>query len=134
MILRIFDVFVIAVAYCIAKVIVNETSSIKNIINTILLAVVVYSFILHMCRTYKNITRYENGNDYLIYVFACFLSYSIVTTFGIVFPYYFAPLRITSVAALIIVTTIIGYRVLLRFILNEKMPSKETENTQKKNV
>ena len=37
-------------------------------------------------QTYKNITRYENGNDYLIYVLACLVSYTIVSTFTIIIP------------------------------------------------
>ena len=89
---------------------------------------------LHICKTYKNITRYENGNDYLVYVFACLLSYAIVTTFGIIFPNLFSPLRITSVAALIIVTAIIGYRVILRLILNGDFNHSKETNIQKKNV
>ena len=62
------------------------------------------------------------------------LSYSIVTTFGVVFPLKFAPLRITSVAALIIVTTIIGYRVVLRLFLNGGYTTLKTNNVNRKNV
>lgn len=138
-VLRIFDIFIIAVAYFIAKEIVNEPSNFvivgsPVVINTAIISIIVYSSMLHIFRTYKNITRYENGNDYLIYVFACLLSYTLVTTFGIIFPQYFAPLRITSVAALIIVTSIIGYRVLLRLILNGGYKEEKNSSVPKKNV
>ena len=137
-ILRIFDVFIIGISYFVARIIVNEPTDFiiggyYNILNTIVLAIIVYSTMLHICRTYKNITRYENGNDYLVYVFACLLSYTIVGACGAIFPLKFSTLRVSSVAALIIVTTIIGYRVLLRLILNGGYKDKDN-NLQKKNV
>ena len=134
-VLRALDIIIITVSYCIARVVVNEISSFSNLANTIILAILIYSTILSVCRTYKNITRYENGYDYLVYVFACFVSYSLVTTVGIIFPYLFAPLRITSVAALIIVTSIIGYRVLARLWLNGGYnDSEENSDIPRKNV
>ena len=61
-VLRVFDVFVIAVAYFIAKIIVNEPDRFavvgtSVVLNTTILAIVVYSSMLHICKTYKNITR-----------------------------------------------------------------------------
>lgn len=139
LILRLLDVIIIAISYYIARIIVNEPvdyfiAGNSNLIYTIILAIIVYSGMLHICKTYKNITRYENGNDYLVYVFACLLSYSIVTTFGVVFPLNFAPLRVTSVAALIIVTSIIGYRVVLRLILSGGYTTSKANNINRKNV
>lgn len=136
-ILRILDVFIIAVSYIVAKIIVIEPLQInQNIIyNTIILAIIIYSSMLHIFKTYKNITRYENGNDYLIYIFACLLSYIIVTVCWLVFPGYFAPFRVTTVAALIIVTAIVGYRVVIRLMLNRGHNTVGKENRgQKKNV
>ena len=133
-ILRIFDIVIIAMAYIIAKLIVVGITQSVNTVNTIAFSIIIYSSILHVFKTYKNITRYENGNDYLVYVLACFVAYAIVTTYGLAFPKYFAPIRITTVAALIIVTTIIGYRVLLRLILNGRYSEEENNATPKKNV
>lgn len=137
--LRLFDVFIITIAYIVANIIVIEPLEVnQNIIyNTIILAIIIYSSMLHIFRTYKNITRYENGKDYLIYIFACLLSYIIVTGGWLIFPGSFAPLRVTSVAALIIVTAIVGYRVLLRLVITEghnQVGHHENENIQKKNV
>ena len=138
MILRLIDIVIIAVAYCMAHVIINYPSNgpvrenAEIMTNTIVIAIIFYSGILHICRTYKNITRYENGYDYLVYIAACFISYAIVSVFGVLFPVHFASLRITSIAALLIVVAIIGYRVLLRFILNRN--SQEENNQPKKNV
>ena len=136
--LRILDLCVIFVAYFIAEMIINNNLNIKSeltpiMFKTIFLAMIVYSVILHLFRTYKNITRYENGNDYLIYVLACLLSYTILMTIKEVFNLELLEMRINLIASLIIVTTIIGYRVTARMILNAGHETNETKNN-KKNV
>lgn len=139
-ILKIIDVFVIAASYYIAEILINEKFQLTNeinrtIINTAILGVVIYSAMLHICKTYKNITRYENGNDYLVYVFACLISCMIITLSKFVFSKYIVSIKTNMIAALIIVTSIIGYRVLLRLILTSNYPSdKDKSNTNKKNV
>lgn len=139
-ILKIIDVFVIAASYYIAEILINEKFQLTNeinrtIINTAILGVVIYSAMLHICKTYKNITRYENGNDYLVYVFACLISCMIITLSKFVFSKYIVTIKTNMIAALIIVTSIIGYRVLLRLILTSNYPSdKDKSNTNKKNV
>ena len=136
--LRILDICVIIVAYGIAEMLINNSLNIQNeltseSLNTIILSIIVYSGVLHLFKTYKNITRYENGNDYLIYVLACLLSYTIIMTLKEVFNLPLLDMRTNLIAALIIVTTIIGYRVTTRMILNS--PHEGTEgNLNKKNV
>ena len=88
--LRIIDICVIIVAYFIAEIIINNNFNIKDeltatMYNTIILAIIIYSGALHLFRTYKNITRYENGNDYLIYVLACLLAYTMLMTIKEIF-------------------------------------------------
>ena len=136
--LRILDICVIIVAYFIAEMIINNSLNIQEqltseMLNTIILSVIVYSGILHLFKTYKNITRYENGNDYLVYVLACLLSYTIVMTLKEVFNLPLLEMRVNLVAALIIVTTLIGYRVTTRMILNQG-PESHDKNINKKNV
>ena len=123
----------------IAYLMINDPTkwSIKQdyemILNTIVLSVIFYSGILSICRTYKNITRYENGNDYLVYIGACFVSYLLVSLCWVLFRNHFATIRLSSIAALLIVVAIVGYRVLIRFILNRNSPHEE-ETQPKKNV
>lgn len=137
-VLRLFDIFIIIVAYLIAYLMINEPSnwSIKQdyemILNTIVLSIIFYSGILSICKTYKNITRYENGNDYLVYIGACFISYLLVSLCWVLFRTHFATIRLSSIAALLIVVAIVGYRVLIRFILNRN--SHQSETQPKKNV
>ena len=135
--LRILDICVIFVAYFIAEMIINNNLNIKSeltpiMFKTIFLAMIIYSVILHLFRTYKNITRYENGNDYLIYVLACLLSYTILMTIKEIFNLQLLEMRINLIASLIIVITIIGYRVTARMILNASHETNETKNNKKK--
>lgn len=138
--LRIMDIIVIVVAYYVAEILINNSFKLTNqlnqaIINTIILATIIYSGLLHIFKTYKNITRYENGNDYLVYVLACLIAYTVITIVKITCDINMVSPRINMIAALIIVTTIIGYRVVLRLILTEGYKSSEdNENNGNKNV
>lgn len=139
-VLRIMDIIIIAVSYYVAEILINNSFRItgelnQTIINTIILAIIIYSGLLHIFKTYKNITRYENGNDYLVYVLACLIAYTVITIIKITCDINMVNPRTNMIAALIIVTTIIGYRVVLRLILTENYKNSETnENNGKKNV
>ena len=139
-ILRLIDIFVIIIAYYISVILVNNTYILSKeynqiVINTVVLAIVVYSSMLHLLRTYKNITRYENGNDYLIYAFACFISFGLVTVVKLIFPVCFLNTVTNAISALLIVVGIIGYRVFLRLLLTQSYNHLELENSEnKKNV
>ena len=137
--LRIMDVIIIATAYFIAEMIIYDRLDIFfsgdiAVYLTIALAIITYSSILHIFKTYKNITRYENGNDYLVYVLACLLSYAIIMTIKTIFNAYLVEMRINMVAALIIVTALIGYRVVIRLILNTGHDDKVKTDNNRKNV
>lgn len=63
--LRIMDIIIIAIAYYIAAILIENklwlNNEINNIVlNTVILAVLIYGGILQIFSTYKNITRYEN--------------------------------------------------------------------------
>lgn len=137
LILKIFDIAVIVMAYYTAEVIINENIFFSfnlnvKIVRTILLSVVLYSGMLSITKTYRNITRYENGNDYLVYVLSCFISYIIVTISSILVPFKMVSLKVSAIAALIIVNTIIGYRVLLRMLLNSNYKVQNIQNKKEK--
>lgn len=130
--LRIIDIFVIAISYYIAEILINNQIIFndiinRTIINTIILAIIIYSIMLHFFKTYKNITRYENGNDYLVYVLACLVAYTIITACQVILEFNIVGPRVNMIAALMIVTTIIGYRVVLRFLLTGGYESTKTE-------
>ena len=138
--LRIIDVLIIFVSYYISQIIIDnkillpkETNAM--IIDTIILAVIIYETVLHIFKTYKNITRYENGNDYLVYVLACLISCIIMVFLETATTLNVVGIRENLIAALIIVISIIGYRVFLRLILSERYErKKEKTGAKQKNV
>ena len=136
-ILRIFDIIVIAISYYVAEVIINNKIFLtpemaKEMLISIVLAIFVYGIVLEVFKTYKNITRYENGNDYLVYVLACLISCTIMVFFNVLNIVPIVDERTNLIAALIIVVAVIGYRVLLRMILNDTYEGKVKNDNRKK--
>ena len=134
------DVIIVVMAYYTAYILINDQVFInieenRIMINTILLAIMTYSCVLHIFKTYDNITRYETGYDYLIYVLACLISYTILTTLKLTFKLNtIANTRTNMVAALMIMTAIVSYRVIIRFILTEGYKVQKDGGKLKKNV
>ena len=136
-VLPIVDAIVIVVSYCIASMIILNSISINTIfsresINTMVIAIVVYLFMLTIFRTYKNITRYENGNDYLVYVLACLISYTLIMCIKQLFNIPLVDIRVNMIAALIIVVAIIGYRVMARLMLTEGYTAPKKDDNRKR--
>ena len=137
--LRIIDIIIIAISYCVAQIIIGNQLVLqpeigKKLITTIIMAIIIYGGILEIFKTYKNITRYENGNDYLIYVLACLISCTIMIFFNVIPVVPILDERTNLIASLIIVTSIIGYRVFIRLILNEGTTAKREKEDTRKNV
>ena len=137
--LRIMDMIIIAISYYIAQVIIGNQLVLppeigEKLITTIIMAIIIYGGILEIFKTYKNITRYENGNDYLIYVLACLISCTIMIFFNVIPIIPILNERTNLIASLIIVTAIIGYRVFIRLILNEGTTSRKEREDTRKNV
>ena len=139
-ILRVLDVLIIIVAYYFAAYLISDKQTISSeenviIINTIILAVIIYETILNIFKTYKNITRYENGFDYLVYILACLVSYTILTAIKLTFRIgTIVSTKANLVAALIIVTSIISYRVILKLLLTQGFKTEKVKDQTKKNV
>ena len=137
--LRIMDIIIIFIAYYVAQIIIEDNIFLskeinKLVLSTSVIAAIIYGTILQKFKTYKNITRYENGNDYLIYVLACLISCALMSLLNIVsIQTITVTLRVNLIASLIIATSIIGYRVVIRMILTEGY-TKKTNNINKKNI
>ena len=78
--LFIIDILIIAFSYIFTAFLTTEnfmlfTNTYKNILaNTIVISLIVYETIFGIFNIYKNITRYENGKDYIIYISLSMLS------------------------------------------------------------
>ena len=102
--------------------------------NTILISLVVYEIIFGIFNIYKNITRYENGKDYIVYITLSLLSGIIVFLTGLTTRIPILGYKKIGLATIIIAVSIVAYRVIIRFILTSMMPEKNASNAEKKNL
>ncbi len=74
------DCIIVAISAISANILLCEreeilsNENIKIIINSIISSVIVYEIYLMMFRTYRHVTRFESGTDYLTYILVCILS------------------------------------------------------------
>ncbi len=122
-ILFLIDILIIATSYMISSFLIADvntlfTSEFKDLIsNTIILSLVIYEIIFFVFNIYKNITRYENGKDYIIYILLTMLSGALVVLAGLIFKLPIIGFRQIILSAIIIAVSIVSYRVIIRFIL-----------------
>ena len=137
LLLILFDVIIIAIAYFGLQFFIRDTFTlsqeiVKQITNTIILAIVSYEIVFFAFKLYWNIIRYESGKDYLIYIFACILACALLSTIGEIFNLNILPIKHNVITAAIIAMLAITYRVIARMLLNydlkvEKHISKDSK-------
>ena len=139
-ILFLIDILIIASAYILTAFLTTDnfmlfTNQYKNIIaNTIIISLMVYQIVFGLFNIYKNITRYENGKDYIVYITLSLLSGIIVFLTGLTTRIPILGYKKIGLATIIIAVSIVAYRVIIRFILTSMMPEKNARNAEKKNL
>lgn len=129
-ILRLTDILAIIVVYIFIEAFKSETLNIftsKNtniLINTIIVAIFVYQVFLTLFDSYKNIIRYENGKDYLIYGFGCMVSCVISSMIGSIFNINMMGPRSNLLAGVLISVIMITYRLIIRLLLTDSIVHK----------
>lgn len=140
LILRIVDILAIILTYIFVelfkseKLLIYTSSDMNTLINTAFVAICVYQIFLTLFDSYKNIIRYENGKDYLIYGFACMISAVITSMIGSIFRIEMMGPRSNLLAGVLIAVVMITYRLIIRLILTDNIVYKSkiiNENTQK---
>ena len=122
-ILFITDILVIFAAYFIISLLMldfNKFTSPKNLellSNSITISIFVYEIIFGILDLYKNITRYENGKDYLKYIIACGISACLVIVLKFLFNLQLVNFKQILLSGLVIAVGTVAYRVIIRFIL-----------------
>lgn len=129
------DILIIISAHILSLFIIyNDFNiiSIETVFKISIIAVFIYELFLNLFMVYKNITRYENGNDYLIYIFisliSCLIEALLVRFSNIVD----ISLRTILLASFIIMLGFVGYRIIIRYILNSNWPIKIMKKDGKK--
>ena len=138
--LFIIDILIIASAYLVTAYLTTDnvalfTNKYKDIIsNTILISLIVYEIIFGIFNIYKNITRYENGKDYIVYILLSMLSGMLVFLIGLITKIPVLSYKKLGLATIIIAVSVVAYRVIIRFILTSVSPEKTSTKTEKKNL
>ena len=138
--LFIIDILIIASAYLVTAYLTTDnvalfTNKYKDIIsNTILISLIVYEIIFGIFNIYKNITRYENGKDYIVYILLSMLSGMLVFLIGLITKIPVLSYKKLGLATIIIAVSVVAYRVIIRFILTSISPEKTNVKSEKKNL
>ena len=94
-----------------------EPKNLELINNSIIISLFVYQIIFGIFEFYKNITRYENGKDYIKYILACGISACLVIVLKFMFKLQLVNIKQILFSGLIIAIGTVAYRVIIRFIL-----------------
>ena len=94
-----------------------EPKNLELINNSIIISLFVYQIVFSIFEFYKNITRYENGKDYIKYILACGLSACLVIALKFIFKLQLVNIKQILFSGLIIAIGTVTYRVIIRFIL-----------------
>ena len=139
-ILFLIDIIIIAMAVTISNLLLcdKETmfskENLETILNTILISLIVYQFYLNIFKTYRNITRYEEGKDYLIYIFVCIMSGLTLVAVKALFNININNIREHILACFISITGLVSIRVIIRFFLNSVIQEQATSDGKKYNI
>ena len=94
-----------------------NADNLELINNSIIVSLFVYQIVFGIFDFYKNITRYENGKDYIKYILACGISACLVIVLKFIFKLQLVTIKQIVFTSIIIAVGTVAYRVIIRFIL-----------------
>ena len=136
----IVDIIIIAMSTLIARCLLLEKVNIFSvstgitIINSAVLAVIVYEIYLNIFQTYKHITRFESGRDYLVYILVCLLSAGTLIFLKYTFNINMNRFSAQMLTAIIASFGIVGIRIILRYVLNQNVREHLKSDGEKYNI
>ncbi|MEG0873104.1 MAG: nucleoside-diphosphate sugar epimerase/dehydratase [Clostridia bacterium] len=142
-VIAIIDILSIGLAYFFAGLLLKNFevfksyATIKTILNTVIVAIIVYQVFLNLFSIYNNMIRYENGKDYLIYIFICMTSCIVVSLISQIFNLNMVTVKTNFLACILISVMMISYRIVIRMIVTKiifKINNIEESNSGKKNL
>ena len=139
-ILFLIDIIIVSIAVTISNLLLcNQATmfykeNLETIVNTIIISLIVYQFYLIIFKTYRNITRYEEGKDYLIYIFVCIISGLTLVAIKLLFNININDVREHILACFISITGLVSIRVIIRFFLNSVIQEQATSDGKKYNI
>lgn len=134
------DITIIAISAVIANLLLStknymfSINNIHTIMNSIAFAIIIYLIFLNLFKTYKHITRFESGIDYLMYIVICFFSGIILIAIKLIFNININSVRKQVLESCVTGIGIIGTRIIIRFYLNSIIQEQEKCDGKKYNV
>ncbi|MGN1301287.1 MAG: polysaccharide biosynthesis protein, partial [Clostridia bacterium] len=121
--LFLIDILIIFGAYFITAFLMLDmekfisAGNLELISNSIIVSLFVYQIVFGIFDFYKNITRYENGKDYIKYILACGISACLVIVLKFIFKLQLVTVKQIIFTSIIVAVGTVAYRVIIRFIL-----------------
>lgn len=134
------DILIITVSAVIANVLLTKKdlifidSNLYVILNSIIISIIIYEFYLNIFKIYRNITRFESGKDYLIYILACALAGITLLAVRFILKIEINSCRKQMLQAVITSVGLVGLRVTVRFVMNALIQEQEKSDGRKYNV
>ena len=142
--LPLMDCVSIILGYYLVSVLITDsflmrpTSAItrNEILISIALAIIVFQIVFRLSKRYSNIVRYENNQDYILYIVLSIISSLIVSLIEEIFLNMKNPsIKLNLITGLVIGMILIAYRLIIRYVLLSDVVNKGinyTSDDQKK--
>ena len=123
-ILTIIDILIITLSCILARFILADNfyftiQDWKVLTETIALSIIIYQAVFRIFDVYSNITRYENGRDYLIYIFDCIISCIVLYVIKNVLRMNTFTTKECILSGILTAVSVVSYRVIIRMMLLE---------------
>lgn len=134
------DILIITVSAVIANILLTKKdflftySNLYIIFNSIIISIIIYEIYLNIFKVYRNITRFENGKDYLIYILICALAGFTLVAIRFILRAEINSCRKQMLQAVITAVGLVGLRVIVRFVMNALIQEQEKSDGRKYNI
>ncbi len=134
------DVCIISISAVVANILLTNKEiifSVTNLVtikNSVLIAIAVYEIYFIFLKVYKHITRFENGKDYFVYVFACLLAGITLAATRFILKIDINSVRKQILGAFITSIGIVGLRIAIRFFMSLLMQERDSGDGKRYNV
>ena len=117
----VIDVLIIVACFLLSMVFLGENATLNSeLVVQLLLLAIAYQLFLNIFRLYQNMIRYEMGTDYVKYVFSSMFTIIIVSIINLISGNLGGYYRVNVLTCIFSVGLMIVYRLLLRYLLNNR--------------
>ena len=140
LLLFLIDIATIAISAIVANLLLSQINymftinNLHTILNSVFVSIIIYEIYLNYFKVYRNITMFESGKDYFIYITACLLSGATLVGIRLLFKLDINSCRKEVLQSLITIMGILLVRVTIRFFLNSIYREKQDNNEKTSNV